>query len=250
MKQQNNVSTTPSKIILHLIFVLIMVFAVLWGFFMFSENNASSSFFQKTDFFWIRLLWFEAIVAVLWYAFTGNYLKKILTERKQTGAINVIISSVFFKLSIYSFIVWLIGCFLPPTALWQGWVLLAQFIVIVLNVLVLYLLPHMCSLQNDGMETLPKGVKTPDDLVNELQLLEPSNGLTDDEKKLLKRVREKIKYSLPRVGKISISENYKLLTEEIERFSKTSVEERANQMASFEDSVMKKILLLQNECKN
>lgn len=250
MKRQDNASTIPSKIILHLIFVLMMVFAALWGFFMFSENNASDSFFQKTDFFWIRLLWFEAIVAVLWYAFTGNYLKKILSERKQTGAINVVIASVFFKLSIYSFIIWLIGCFLPPTASWQGWVLLAQFIVIVLNVLALYLLPHMRSLLKDGMETLPEGVKTPDDLVNELQLFETSNGLTDDEKKLLKRVREKIKYSLPRVGKISISENYKLLTEEIERFSKTSVEERANQMASFEDSVMKKILLLQNECKN
>ena len=250
MKQQNNASTTPSKIILHLIFVLIMVFAALWGFFMFSENDSHNSFFQKTDFFWIRLLWFEAIVAVLWYAFTGNYLKKFLTERKQTGAINVVIGSVFFKLSIYSFVVWLIGCFLPPTALWQGWVLLAQFIVIVLNVLVLYLLPHMRNLQNDGMETLLEGVKTPDDLVNELQLLEISNGLTDDEKKVLKRLREKIKYSLPRVGKISISENYKLLTEEIERFSKTSVEERANQIASFEDSVMKKILMLQNECKN
>jgi hypothetical protein len=250
MKQQNNASTTPSKIILHLIFVLMMFFAALWGFFMFSENNASNSFFQKTDFFWIRLLWFEAIVAVLWYAFTGNYLKKILTERKQTGAINVIIGSVFFKLSIYSFIVWLIGCFLPPTALWQGWVLLAQFIVIVLNVLVLYLLPHMRSLQNDGMETLQEGVKTPDDLVNEFQLLEISNGLTDDEKTVIKRIREKIKYSLSRVGKISSSENYKLLVEEIESFSKISAEERSKQIASFEDNVMKKILMLQNECKN
>lgn len=250
MKQQNNVSTTPSKIILHIIFVLIMVFAALWGFFMFSENNAHNSFFQKTDFFWIRLLWFEAIVAVLWYAFTGNYLKKILSEREQTGAINVVIGSVFFKLSIYSFIIWLIGCFLPPTALWQGWMLLAQFVVIVLNVLVLYLLPHMRDLQNDGMKTLPEGVKTPDDLVNELQLLETSNDLTDDEKKVIKRIREKIKYSLPRVGRISTSENYKLLVEEIESFSKISAEERTKQLASFEAGVMKKILMLQNECKN
>ena len=250
MKQQNNAPTTPSKIILHLFFVLIMVIAALWGFFMFSENSASTSFFQKTDFFWIRLLWFETIVAVLWYAFAGNYIKKILSDRKQTGAINVVIGSVFFKLSIYSFIIWLIGCFLPPTALWQGWVLLAQFIVIVLNVLVLYLLPHMRNLQNGGIETLLEGVKTPDDLVNELQLLEISNGLTDDEKKVLKRLREKIKYSLPRVGKIRTSENYKLLVGEIERFSKTSVEERANKIASFEDVVMKKIMMLQNECKN
>ena len=250
MKQQNNASTTPSKIILHLIFVLIMVFAALWGFFMFSENDSHNSFFQKTDFFWIRFLWFEAIVAVLWYAFTGNYLKKILSERKQTGAINVVIGSVFFKLSIYSFVIWLIGCFLPPTALWQGWVLLVQFVVIVLNVLVLYLLPHMRDLQNDGMETLPEGVKTPDDLVNELQLLETSNSLTEDEKRAIKRIREKIKYSLSRVGKISSSENYILLVGEIESFSKISAEERTKQIASFEDGVMKKILMLQNECKN
>ena len=108
----------------------------------------------------------------------------------------------------------------------------------------------MRDLQNDGMKTLPEGVKTPDDLVNELQLLETSNDLTDDEKKVIKRIREKIKYSLPRVGRISTSENYKLLVEEIESFSKISAEERTKQLASFEAGVMKKILMLQNECKN
>ena len=108
----------------------------------------------------------------------------------------------------------------------------------------------MRGLQNDGMETLPEGVKTPDDLVNELQLLETSNSLTEDEKRAIKRIREKIKYSLSRVGKISSSENYNLLVGEIESFSKISAEERAKQIASFEDGVMKKILMLQNECKN
>ena len=43
---------------------------------------------------------------------------------------------------------------------------------------------------------------------------------------------------------------YKLLVEEIESFSKIAAEERTNQIASFEDSAMKKILMLQNECKN
>lgn len=89
-----------------------------------------------------------------------------------------------------------------------------------------------------------------DDLVNELQLLETSVDLTDDEKKVIKRIREKIKYSLSRAGKISSSENYKLLAGEIESFSKISAEERTNQIASFEDVVMKKILMIQNECKN
>lgn len=250
MKQQGNAPATPSKIILHLVFVLIMVFAVLWGLFMFSADKSSSSFFQKTDLFWVRLLWFEAIIALLWYAFTGSHLKKILSERKQTGAINVVVSSIFFKLSLYSFIIWSIGCFLPTSASWQGWVWLAQFAVIVFNVLALYVLPHMRNLQNDVMESLPDGVKTPDDLVNELQMLEISADITEDDKKVFKRIREKIKYSIPRVGKISASEDYKLLVDEIERFSKIPMEDRATCIASFEDSIMKKILMIQDECKN
>jgi len=249
MKQQDNASKAPSKIILHLVFALIMVFAALWGFFMFSADKASSSFFQKTDLFWVRLLWFEAIIAVLWYAFTGSYLNKILSESKQTGAINIVVGSVFFKLPLYSLVIWIVGCFLPTSASWQGWVLLAQFAVIVFNVLVLYLLPHMRNLQNDGMESLPEEVKTPDDLVNELQVLEASTDITEDEKKVIKRIREKIKYSIPRVGKISTSESYKLLVGEIESFSKNSAKDRTTQIATFEDSIMKKILILQNECK-
>ena len=240
MKQQSNASTTPSKMILHLVFVLIMIFAALWGFIMFSDTNASNSFFQKTNLFLIRLVWFEVIIAVLWYACTGNYLNKI----------NFVICSVFFKLSIYSLIIWAIGCFLPTATTWQGWVWFAQFVVIVFYVLVLFLLPHMRNLQNDGMEALPYGIKTPDDLVNELQMLEVSGDITDDERNVIKKIREKIKYSLPRVGKISSSQNYQLLAEEIERFSKISAGERIEQMAIFEDRIMKKILMIQNECKN
>ena len=250
MKQQGNASATPSKMILHLVFVLIMIFAVLWGFFMFSDTNASNSFFQKTNLFWIRLVWFEAIIAGLWYAFTGSYLNKILSERRQTGAINIVVGSVFFKLSIYSFVIWCIGCFLPTTAAWQGWVWLAQFAVIIFNALVLFLLPHMHNLQNDGMESFLSGIKTPDDLVNELQILETSNDVTEDEKKVIKKIREKIKYSIPRVGKINVSANYQLLAEEIASFSKFSAEERLYKISSFEDSVIRKILIIQNECKN
>ena len=250
MKQQGNVSATPSKIILHLIFVFIMVFAVLWGLFMFSADKSSSSFFQRTDFFWVRLLWFEAIIALLWYAFTGSYLKKILLERKQTGAINVVIGSVFFKLFIYSLIIWVIGCFFPTSVSWQGWVWFAQFVVIVFYILALYVLPHMRNFQNDGMEFLPDDIKTPDDLVKDLQMLEISADITEDDKRVIKRIREKIKYSIPRVGKISVSENYRLLVYEIESFLKISADARTTRITAFEDSIMKKILMLQNECKH
>ena len=82
---------------------------------------------------------------------------------------------------------------MPTTAAWQGWVWLAQFAVIIFNALLLFLLPHMHNLQNDGMESFLSGIKTPDDLVNELQILETSNDVTEDEKKVIKKIREKIK---------------------------------------------------------
>ena len=249
MKKQDKFPSGSSQIILHLIFVFIMAFAVLWGMLMFSANEAANSFFRKTDFFWIRLIWFEAVTAIFWYAFTGNYLKKILSERKQTGAIHIITGSVFFKLAMYSLIIWLIGCFLPISASWQGWVFLAQFIVIIYTALLLYLLPHMPNFQDDGMETFPAGVKTPDDLVMELQILETETGIPENEKKILKRSREKIKYSVTRFGKISISENYKELVADIESLSKISTNKQTSQLAAIEDRVMKKILLIQNECK-
>lgn len=48
----------------------------------------------------------------------------------------------------------------------------------------------MRNLQNDGMESLPDGIKNPDDLVNELQILEGSDDVTEDEKKVIKKIRE------------------------------------------------------------
>lgn len=250
MKIQEKKLLVPSTIVLHFIFVGVMLFAAIWGFFMFSAENTSNQFFQKTDLFWVRLLWFEAIIAVFWYLFSGNYLKNILFERKQTGAINIVISSVFFKLAIYSTIIWLIGCFLPTSPSWQGWVWLIQFGLIIFYVFLLYFLPHMRTLQTDGIESLPSGIKTPGELANALLILESSIDTGEDEKKVIKRIREKIKYSIPRAGMISQSENYKFLVNEIENFSVLSSKDRAIGITSFEHSVMKKILTIQNECKN
>lgn len=250
MKIQEKKSPVPNPIVLHLIFVGIMLFVVIWGFFMFSAENTSNSFFQKTNLFWVRLLWFEGIIAVFWYSFTGNYLKKILSERKQTGAINIIIGSAFFKLAIYSTIIWLIGCFLPTSPSWQGWIWLIQFVIIIFYVFLLYFLPHMRILQTDGIGSLPSGIKTPDELANALLILESSVDTSEKEKKVIKRIREKIKYSIPRAGMISQSENYKFLVNEVENFSALSSKDRAIGITSFEDNVMKKILIIQNECKN
>ena len=207
-------------------------------------------FFQKTNLFWVRLLWFEGIIAVFWYSFTGNYLKKILSERKQTGAINIIIGSAFFKLAIYSTIIWLIGCFLPTSPSWQGWIWLILFVIIIFYVFLLYFLPHMRILQTDGIGSLPSGIKTPDELANALLILESSVDTSEKEKKVIKRIREKIKYSIPRAGMISQSENYKFLVNEVENFSALSSKDRAIGITFFEDNVMKKILTIQNECKN
>ena len=251
MNIQDKKSTVPSTMVLHVIFVGIMLFAAIWGLFMFSaENTSTNSFFQRTNLFWVRLLWFEAIIAVFWYSFTGNYLKKILSERKQTGAINIVIGSAFFKLAIYSMIIWLIGYFLPTSLSWQGWIWLLQFVIIIFYVFFLYFLPHMRTLQTDGIESLPSEIKTPDELANALLILESSVGITEDEKKVIKRIREKIKYSIPRAGMISQSENYKILVNEIEIFSALSSKDRAIGITAFENSVMKKILIIQNECKN
>ena len=238
------------RFVLHIIFLLIMIFAVVWGLCMFSADKPADSFFHRTDLFWVRLLWFQAITAVVWYACTGNYLKKILSERKQTGAINVVAVSVCIKASIHSLIIWSVGCFLPTSASWQGWVWLAQFIVVVYNVLVLFLLPQMRNFQNDGMDTLPAGVKTPDMLVNELLILENSASLSENDKRVLKKIREKIKYSIPRSGKISTSENYKQLVWEIENFSKNSTAEHSIPLEAFEELIVKKILIIQSECKH
>lgn len=250
MQTQDKKSHVPSSIILHLVFVSIMLFAFFVGFFMFSTEKTSNSFFQRTNFFWVRLLWFETIILVLWYSFTGSYLKKILSERKQTGAINIVTASAYFKLSVYSIIVWLVGCLLPAVGSCQIWVLLVQAGIIIFYVLLLYFLPCMRNLQNDGMESVPIGVKNPDDLVSDLLMLESFVLVNEDEKKAIKRIREKIKYSIPHVGVISNSENYKRLVEEIGNFSKKlSSENPAADIVLFEDRVMKKILMVQHECK-
>ncbi len=239
------------KIFLHFLFFVTMIGTTLFGVFMFPQSDLQDHFFQRTDSFWIRLIWFEAIIGVFWYAFTGKYLNRFVSEGgKQNGAIYVAVGAVYLKFAGCSLIIWIIGCFLPASIHWQGWVWLLQFVWIIFCAGKLYFISHLKTLQSYGMEDLPESVVFPDDLANKLFVIENSTIISNEVRSKIKKVREKIKYSIPRAGKIGCSENYRLLINEVTDFSELSAEEIASQISSFEDSVMTKILMIQNECKN
>lgn len=249
MSYQSSGNGIIKKFYIHLLFICAMMGFALCGLLMFPPDGAHGTFFSRTNYFWVRLIWFELILMILWHACAGSHLMKILSKRWMTGGVFAIIGASYFSLTFYSFIIWIVGCFLPASLPWQMLPLVAQFILILFYAWLLYFLPCTQELQTSDMQAIPLILKMPEDLANAIFTLESTSGLSEESKKALQRIREKIKYSLPRCGKISTSENYKLLVDETEEFLKLSNGDILDRMSSFEEVAIKRILSIIHECK-
>ena len=91
--------------------VCAIVFAVV-GIITFRDYG-NGSWLCRTNWFWWRLLWFEAIFALLWFAVFGLPFSGLLQNRRMTGATYAIVASICLRASLVSFVVWCISSFIP-----------------------------------------------------------------------------------------------------------------------------------------
>ena len=166
------------------------------------RDYGDDSWLCRTDWFWWRLFWFEAIFALAWFAVLGFPFSRMLQNRRMTGATYVIVASVCLRAALVSLIIWSISVFVPVNSRFAVLPVAIQLLVILYYGVIVLLFPKTQALQTGGMEFPEEtGLPSPSALAFKLEMIERS--LLGEEAATVKRLKEKIRYSLPSVGKIA-----------------------------------------------
>ena len=183
------------------------------------RDYGDGSWMCRTKWFWWRLLWFEAIFALFWFAAFGVPISRLLQNRRMTGATYAIVASICLRASLVSFLVWGVGSFISPGTPFSVLPITVQLLVVLYFGVTVFMFPKTQALQTDGMELPVKyGLPSPSELANTLDTLEHRLE-SDIDVKTIKRIKETIRYSLPSVGRIAECDAYRQLVACIVRIS-------------------------------
>lgn len=212
---------------------------------LFPANAASDSFWHRGEFFWYKLVWAEVVFCVAWFLGLHDPYSNLLSQRQQTGGAIPAITSSVINACIFSYGILLLSLFLPEKRIYNIVLLVVQIVVIVITIWRITILNEARFLQQDGIDPIPKNTKQPEELVAQLSILEMNMLKMDaDLSWRVKRLREKINYSLPRVGKIATSMRYLSLVNGIEELCTLNESELATASVKQQLGVIEQITLL------
>lgn len=249
-KTQIDVPSETNKATPKIIFGVCIIAFALIGCLLFTSDAPADSYFSRSPFFWYRLVWFDLIFVAFWFSFRGNHITKLVSKRQQTGAMHAIIGSLYFKAALYSLVIWGIGSVLPQRSPWNILPIAVQIVLILFYAVIIYFSQKIQELQVQGQEIIPDELKTPEQLAEMIYHSEQSANCSQELKSSLKAIREQIKYSLPRAGKIASLQSYRDLVQEVERLLNCIAANEVDKIAANKETVEQKIFTVIGECKN
>ncbi|MCR4574670.1 MAG: hypothetical protein K5787_12995 [Lentisphaeria bacterium] len=235
---------SPTKLSKWWVLLSCMIIILLLPIICFSTEGKENFFFTRSRLFWLHIVWFECIFIALWHAFTGRHISQILNQRQQTGAANVALAYLWYKASLLSIVAWCASIFIPAQSCWQALPIFIQVGIIISFALMIFVTPKTKELQMQGMEVLPENIPIPPQLADIIMDNIPDNCSTNIRKQSQK-IAEKIRYSLPQVGKICFSPKYRQLVELISGLDYSSEEESLSSLSN----VFNLVNQIVHECK-
>lgn len=191
----------------------LMVFAGI-GLITFRDYD-DGSWLCRTNWFWWRLLWFDVIFAVFWFSIFGFPVSRLLQKRTMTGATYAIVETICLRAALVSFVIWGIDSFVSTDTRFSVLPIVGQLLVALYFGVVAFMFHKTQALQADSMRQPSKaGLPSPLELANRLEAVERRLGLSGDSQ-IVKRLKEKIRYSLPNVGRIARCDAYRQLVERV-----------------------------------
>lgn len=186
-----------------------IVFAII-GIITFRDYG-DGSWLCSTNWFWWRLLWFEAIFALFWFAIFGPPFSRLIQDRRMIGATHAIVAAICLRASLVSLGVWSISSFVPTDSSFALLPVAIQLLIAVYYGVVSFMFPKTQALQTDGMKRpSQEALPSPIELSNKLERLE-RNLRSIDDFTTVKLLKERIRYSLPSVGRIANCDEYRKL---------------------------------------
>jgi hypothetical protein len=190
----------PFKTIL--LYITCIVFTVAIGLILFRSD--AEGYFRQGQYFIYKFIWFEFILTCAFWGGVYSPFRKISTEK--FGGAYPAIGAAIFNASIFSAFLILISSYVEDKYL--GIFIALQFLVILIVIIKVFIMSHASDLQKMGMEEIRYDIKKPQELVAQLTICERQPELEQKTLKLIKKVKDDIQYSLPKVGNIAKSVQY------------------------------------------
>ena len=209
------VSKLGGPTLLSFYFVLAIAFAAI-GFLLFDADPTAKGFWVRSDLFYVRLVWFEMVFFFAWFgAFVGP-IGEIFGRPRQTGGVPIAIAASVCNAALLSMVMLFCWLFLPRSRFYDTLPIALQIIIAVVCIVKVVMLRIAGAAILAGMDRIPADVKTPDQLSAMLTICLKQPIVEDRYFKTLEKCKNKVDHSLPRVGKIARSADYKSLAEKTE----------------------------------
>ena len=229
--------------------ICIFAFAAI-GLLLFSEKEPADSFWYRSELFTIRLVWFEVLFSVGWFAGIVAPIHHLLKYRQQVGGGYLAITASVINATVLSIIVLFLSLFFPRNRFYDNLPVAIQIGIFLFCLIKIFLLKYAQSCQVDGLNVIPTNVKTPEQLLGMLTICEQQPIVIDKYSTAVKRVKQKIKYSLPQAGKIASSEHYKELAATIEKLYDEIMDGQYDGISSALLVIERDIVKTIGDCKN
>ena len=139
--------------------------------------------------------------------------------------------------------------FFPRSRFFDILPVVIQIIIFITLAIKIICLRYAQAWQTDGLNIIPATIKTPEQLTAMLLICEQQPVILDKFSVAVKRVKEKIKYSLPKSGKISSSEAYKDLANLVETFYDKLMDGKYDDIPADLLAIEKKVVSVIADCK-
>jgi len=250
MLQEKQIDTKTKFSLLIAVYPICIISFVAIGLLLFSEQEPADSFWCRSSLFYIRLIWFEALFSIGWFAGIVEPVRHLLKYRQQIGGGYLAMASSVLNATVLSIIVLFISIFFPRSRFYDNLPIAVQIGIFLFCVIKIFLLKYAQSCQVDGLNVIPTNIKTPEQLLGMLTICEQQPIVIDKFAIAVKRVKEKIKYSLPQAGKIASSENYKKLAAAVEALHDKIMEGQYDSISTDLLIIERNIVETIADCKN
>lgn len=248
-KEQQGVNHRSNKLWSILLYPICIIAFTTIALLLFSDNEPEKSFFKRSELFYTRLIWFNFLFSISWFAGCISPIGNLLKYRQQTGGTYLAIASTVLNATILSMLVLFCSIFFPRTRLFDNLPVVIQIIIFLFCVIKIICLKYAQAWQIDGLNVIPTTIKNPEQLIAMLTICEQQPIIIDKFSVAVKRIKEKINHSLPKAGKISSSSNYKDLSLLVEAFYDKLMDGKYDDISADIHLIEKKIVCVKADCK-
>ena len=248
-EKQIGINHKRQQILIFLLYPVCLFAFMAIGFLLFSKNEPVDSFLHRSELFYIRLIWFEIVFSIGWFAGFIEPVRNLLNHRQQIGGVFLAIASSVLNATVLSIVVLFISIFFPRSRFYDNLPIVLQICIYLFCIIKIVCLRYAQSFQVDGLNVVPSNIKNPEQLLAMLTICEQQPIIIDKFSVAVKRIREKIKYSLPKTGKIAYSDSYKNLASLVEKFYDNLMEGNYDDISSDLLLIEKNIVCVIADCK-